>query len=45
MVGRFGAGSAVHGDQEAEVAVDTRALHFFDPDTGAGIYDTDSRRS
>jgi multiple sugar transport system ATP-binding protein len=45
MVGRFGAGSAVHGDQEAEMAVDTRALHFFDPDTGAGIYDTDSRRS
>jgi multiple sugar transport system ATP-binding protein len=43
MVGRFGADSAVHKGQEAEVAVDTRALHFFDPDTGVGIYDTDSR--
>jgi multiple sugar transport system ATP-binding protein len=42
MVGRFRADSAVHAGQQAEVAVDTRALHFFDPDTGAGIYDTDS---
>ena len=22
-----------------DVAVDTRALHFFDPETGSGIYD------
>jgi multiple sugar transport system ATP-binding protein len=42
MVGRFRADSAVLAGQQAEVAVDTRALHFFDPDTGAGIYDTDS---
>ena len=42
MVGRFRADSAVHAGEQAEVAVDTRALHFFDPDTGAGIYDTDS---
>jgi multiple sugar transport system ATP-binding protein len=42
MVGRFRADSAVQAGQQAEVAVDTRALHFFDPDTGAGIYDTDS---
>jgi multiple sugar transport system ATP-binding protein len=42
MVGRFRADSAVHAGQQAEVAVDTRGLHFFDPDTGAGIYDTDS---
>ena len=42
MVGRFRADSAVHAGQRAEVAVETRALHFFDPDTGAGIYDTDS---
>jgi multiple sugar transport system ATP-binding protein len=42
MVGRFRADSAVHAGEQAEVAVDTRALHFFDPDTGAGIYDTHS---
>jgi multiple sugar transport system ATP-binding protein len=39
MVGRFGARSRVNLGDEAEVAVDTRALHFFDPDTGLGIYD------
>jgi multiple sugar transport system ATP-binding protein len=39
MVGRFGARSQVHVGETAEVAVDTRALHFFDPDTGLGIYD------
>src|SRR5579862_7711182 len=27
-----------------EVAVDTRALHFFDPDTGLGIYDGTSTK-
>ena len=42
MVGRFRADSVVHAGQRAEVAVETRALHFFDPVTGAGIYDTDS---
>jgi multiple sugar transport system ATP-binding protein len=45
MVGRFDARSSVREGQVAEVSVDTRALHFFDPETGAGIYDTDSRRS
>jgi multiple sugar transport system ATP-binding protein len=43
MVGRFGARSQVRVGKEAEVAVDSRALHFFDPDTSAGIYDTDSK--
>jgi multiple sugar transport system ATP-binding protein len=43
MVGRFGARSEVQEEQTVEVAIDTRALHFFDPDTGAGIYDTDSK--
>ncbi len=43
MVGRFGSRSKVSEGQDAEVAVDTRSLHFFDPDTGAGIYDTDSK--
>jgi multiple sugar transport system ATP-binding protein len=40
MVGRFGARSGVREGETAEVAVDTRALHFFDPDSGLGIYDT-----
>jgi multiple sugar transport system ATP-binding protein len=39
MVGRFGARSQVREGETAEVAVDTRALHFFDPETGLGIYD------
>jgi multiple sugar transport system ATP-binding protein len=39
MVGRFDRRSSVREGQLAEVAVDTRALHFFDPDTGDGIYD------
>ncbi len=39
MVGRFDPRSSVREGQLAEVAVDTRALHFFDPDTGNGIYD------
>ena len=39
MVGRFGARSRVHEGEAASVAVDTRALHFFDPETGLGIYD------
>jgi multiple sugar transport system ATP-binding protein len=38
MVGRFGARSRVRQDDAIEVAVDTRALHFFDADTGLGIY-------
>jgi multiple sugar transport system ATP-binding protein len=40
MVGRFGARSKVKPGETAEVAVDTRSLHFFDPETGLGIYDT-----
>jgi multiple sugar transport system ATP-binding protein len=39
MVGRFGARSRVRPGDAVEVAVDTRALHFFEPDTGLGIYD------
>jgi multiple sugar transport system ATP-binding protein len=39
LVGRFGARSRVRAGQPAEVAVDSRALHFFDPETGMGIYD------
>jgi multiple sugar transport system ATP-binding protein len=39
MVGRFGARSKARKGEAARVAVDTRALHFFDPETGLGIYD------
>ncbi len=39
LVGRFGARSRVREGDTIEVAVDSRALHFFDPETGLGIYD------
>ena len=39
MVGRFGPRTRVSVGDTAEVAVDTRSLHFFDPESGAGIYD------
>jgi multiple sugar transport system ATP-binding protein len=44
MVGRFGARSRIKQGQTADVAVDTRSLHFFDPETGLGIYDQDSTK-
>jgi multiple sugar transport system ATP-binding protein len=40
VVGRFGARSRVKEGEEMTAVVDTRALHFFDPDTGQGIYDS-----
>jgi multiple sugar transport system ATP-binding protein len=40
MVGRFGARSRVKQGDEVSAVVDTRALHFFDPQTGNGIYDS-----
>ena len=43
VIGRFNARSRVHEGEEVELAVDTRALHFFDPDTGLGIYDVATR--
>jgi multiple sugar transport system ATP-binding protein len=39
LVGRFGARSRVRPGEALEIAVDTRSLHFFDPQTGLGIYD------
>jgi multiple sugar transport system ATP-binding protein len=39
IVGRFGARTRLRKGDAAEVAVDTRNLHFFDPDSGLGIYD------
>jgi multiple sugar transport system ATP-binding protein len=39
IVGRFDSRAEVKEGEVAEVAVDTRGLHFFDPETGLGIYD------
>jgi multiple sugar transport system ATP-binding protein len=39
LVGRFNARTQVREGQLIEVAVDTRALHFFDIESGFGIYD------
>jgi multiple sugar transport system ATP-binding protein len=38
LVGRFGARSRLRPGETAEIAVDTSGLHFFDPDSGLGIY-------
>jgi multiple sugar transport system ATP-binding protein len=40
VVGRFGARSRVAAGEEITAVVDTRALHFFDPATGNGIYES-----
>jgi len=39
LVGRFNARTQVREGETVEIAVDTRAMHFFDVDTGLGIYD------
>jgi multiple sugar transport system ATP-binding protein len=39
IVGRFSPRTRVREGEPAEAAVETRALHFFDPETGLGIYD------
>ena len=38
LVGRFGPDSAVREGEAVDAMVDTGRLHFFDPDTGRGIY-------
>jgi multiple sugar transport system ATP-binding protein len=38
LVGRFSPHTRVREGDRIEVAVDQRALHFFDPDTGAAIH-------
>jgi multiple sugar transport system ATP-binding protein len=43
IVGRFDPHTGVREGEAAEVAVASEALHFFDPETGAGIYDGDKR--
>jgi multiple sugar transport system ATP-binding protein len=44
MIGRFGARSRVQEGQMMDAAVDARALHFFDPATGLGIYDSSTTK-
>jgi multiple sugar transport system ATP-binding protein len=39
LVGRFDPSSRVREGQVVEVAVQTRALHFFDPGSGLAVYD------
>ena len=39
IVGRFGARSRIREGDDVAAVIDTRALHFFDPETGMGIYD------
>jgi multiple sugar transport system ATP-binding protein len=44
MVGRFDSRAEVKEGEIAEVAVDTRGLHFFDPETGLGIYEDKTQK-
>ena len=39
LVGRFGPRSKAVEGERLEVAVDTRSMHFFDPESGLGIYE------
>ncbi len=45
MVGRFGPRSRIRLGEAVTVSVDTRAFHFFDPETGLGIYGKDTSNS
>jgi multiple sugar transport system ATP-binding protein len=49
LVGRFDPHTRVQAGDDVEMAVDTRAMHFFDIDSGLGIYDgpvsLDARRN
>jgi multiple sugar transport system ATP-binding protein len=44
VVGRFSADAKVREGETAEVAVDTRAIHFFEPETGTAIYEEGATR-
>jgi multiple sugar transport system ATP-binding protein len=43
IVGRFTPRSRVAVGDDAEAVVDTRNLHFFDPETGLGIYENQAK--
>jgi multiple sugar transport system ATP-binding protein len=44
VVGRFGARSRVKEGDDVIAVVDTRALHFFDPESAGGIYEGNSAK-
>jgi multiple sugar transport system ATP-binding protein len=44
VVARFNARSRAREGEQVELAVDTRAFHFFDPETGMGIYDDATKK-
>ncbi|HLM92212.1 MAG TPA: sn-glycerol-3-phosphate ABC transporter ATP-binding protein UgpC [Gaiellaceae bacterium] len=44
MVGRFSPRSQVKEGESLEMVVDTSSMHFFDPETGLGIYDNDQAK-
>jgi multiple sugar transport system ATP-binding protein len=44
LVARFNARSRVREGEEADVAVETSELHFFDPESGLGIYGRDTTK-
>jgi multiple sugar transport system ATP-binding protein len=43
LVGRFGAHSEAREGAAIDAVVDTGDLHFFDPETGLGIYGADEK--
>ena len=43
LVARFSAHSQVREGSAVDAVVDTGDLHFFDPETGLGIYGTDDK--
>jgi multiple sugar transport system ATP-binding protein len=43
LVGRFSAHSEAREGGAVDAVVDTGELHFFDPETGLGIYGTDEK--
>jgi multiple sugar transport system ATP-binding protein len=45
LVGRFSAHSEVREGAAFDAVVDTGALHFFDPETGLGIYGPDEKET
>ena len=44
LVGRFGPRSRIKSGERVDVAVETGALHFFDLETGLGIYSNETTR-